>query len=272
MAYLTAKSHGLTEEAEAILTAANLTVDDIEVPPAGQLLQPPPPIVRLQDSNWPLLTVSRGFFDSAFAADQANPMAPAPFNFATNGGDIMEEAGGDWGEDDFGIPGISEPKATATEEDGAAGEDEEGGWDLDADIKLNLEVEVGDAAADGETAEFTPPAAGTNESAVWVQNSPLAADHIAAGSFETAMQVGLPYLMPIIIMLEWAIRKSIDISFLLTHIAIRVIDSQPSSRYRQLYSAQAAFPHHLPSFAGFAAGQRLPPAALVPSSSQWRGF
>ncbi|RUS21604.1 coatomer WD associated region-domain-containing protein, partial [Endogone sp. FLAS-F59071] len=189
LAYLTAKSHGLTEEAEAILTAANLTVDDIEVPPAGQLLQPPPPIVRLQDSNWPLLTVSRGFFDSAFAADQSNPMAPAPFNFAANGGDIMEEAGGDWGEDDFGIPSVSEPKATATEEDGAAGEDEEGGWDLDADIKLNLEVEVGDAATDGETAEFTPPAAGTNESAVWVQNSPLAADHIAAGSFETAMQI-----------------------------------------------------------------------------------
>lgn len=35
--------------------------------PNAQLLQPPPPINPL-DTNWPLLTVSKGFFEGAIAA------------------------------------------------------------------------------------------------------------------------------------------------------------------------------------------------------------
>ena len=35
--------------------------------PKAQLLQPPPPINPL-DTNWPLLTVSKGFFEGAIAA------------------------------------------------------------------------------------------------------------------------------------------------------------------------------------------------------------
>lgn len=38
-----------------------------EVDPNAQLLQPPPPINPL-DTNWPLLTVSKGFFEGAIAA------------------------------------------------------------------------------------------------------------------------------------------------------------------------------------------------------------
>ena len=38
-----------------------------EVDSNAQLLQPPPPINPL-DTNWPLLTVSKGFFEGAIAA------------------------------------------------------------------------------------------------------------------------------------------------------------------------------------------------------------
>ena len=44
----------------------------------------------------------------------------------------------------------------------------------------------------GGTAEegyFVPPTKGTSPAQVWVKNSQLPGDHIAAGSFETAMRV-----------------------------------------------------------------------------------
>ena len=76
LAYLTAQTHGLVEEAESILAVAGLTPEDItDLPTNGQLLKPPTPIIRQIDSNWPLLTVSRSFFDSAFASMENNPLA-----------------------------------------------------------------------------------------------------------------------------------------------------------------------------------------------------
>ena len=63
LAYLTAATHGLTEQAERLKE----TVDETQTPlpspyPGARLLQPPPPIAQ-SEQNWPLLTVSRGFFD-----------------------------------------------------------------------------------------------------------------------------------------------------------------------------------------------------------------
>jgi hypothetical protein len=60
--YLLTTTHGLDEEAEAI--KASLPEDTIllEVHPGAQLLTPPPPIMQTE-TNWPLLTVSKGFFE-----------------------------------------------------------------------------------------------------------------------------------------------------------------------------------------------------------------
>ncbi len=49
------------------LVMGSIHVQVPEVDPNAQLLQPPPPINPL-DTNWPLLTVSKGFFDGAIAA------------------------------------------------------------------------------------------------------------------------------------------------------------------------------------------------------------
>ena len=67
LAYLTAATHGLEEEAEQI--KASFAPDEKlpEVNPNAVLLQPPVPIMQ-QETNWPLLTVTKGFFEGAMAA------------------------------------------------------------------------------------------------------------------------------------------------------------------------------------------------------------
>lgn len=67
LAYLTAATHGLEEEAEQL---RENFVEDEKIPelyPQAQLLQPPVPIMQ-QESNWPLLTMTKGFFEGAMAA------------------------------------------------------------------------------------------------------------------------------------------------------------------------------------------------------------
>ena len=188
MAYLTAHSHGLTEEAESILASTGLTVEDItDLPATGQLLRPPIPIIKQHDSNWPLLTVSRSFFDSAFTNTDNNPLA-APLTFADSSEGI-DEIGGDWGgDDDLGFNADNEK----VDDQRVEGEvlEEGSGWDIDADLNVQLDKEIAqELANDGAQGEFVFPTSGTNESELWIHNSPLAADHVAAGSFETAMQV-----------------------------------------------------------------------------------
>jgi coatomer protein complex subunit alpha (xenin) len=59
LAFLTAATHGLDEEAELLqqqLEAAGQPVPTVN--PSAVFLQPPPPIAQAE-SNWPLLTVSK---------------------------------------------------------------------------------------------------------------------------------------------------------------------------------------------------------------------
>lgn len=163
------------------MASAGLTAEDItDLPATGQLLKPPTPIIRQHDSNWPLLTVSRSFFDSAFTNTDNNPLA-APLTLAED----IDEIGGDWGgDDDLGF-NVDGEKVDDHRVEGEVLE-EGSGWDIDVDLNVQLDKEI---AANGSQDEFIPPTSGTNESELWVHNSPLAADHVAAGSFETAMQV-----------------------------------------------------------------------------------
>jgi coatomer protein complex subunit alpha (xenin) len=93
LAYLTAATHGLNDEAEELKNTFDLEKEHLpEIYPGANLLQPPPPINQ-QESNWPLLTVTKGFFEGAMAARGA----------ATGVTTAMSaEAGGDeegWGDD-----------------------------------------------------------------------------------------------------------------------------------------------------------------------------
>ena len=68
LAYLTAATYGLEDEADELREQFDPETESVpETYPNARLLQPPPPIMQ-QESNWPLLTVSKGFFEGAMAA------------------------------------------------------------------------------------------------------------------------------------------------------------------------------------------------------------
>jgi hypothetical protein len=72
LAYATAKTHGLEE------TAAELAEKLEDVPqtdPNARLMMPPTPILR--EENWPLLTVSKGFFENLAAKTAGGEPLPA---------------------------------------------------------------------------------------------------------------------------------------------------------------------------------------------------
>ena len=91
LAYLTAATNGLEEEADTIKESfgENDRVPDLY--PNASLLQPPVPINQ-QESNWPLLTMSKGFFEGAMAA--RGPQSAMAAAVDDEGG-----AGEGWGED-----------------------------------------------------------------------------------------------------------------------------------------------------------------------------
>lgn len=70
LAYLTAATHGMTAKSEQLgqqLKDAGQQLPPID--PNAKLLAGPPPLSPC-DENWPLLTVSRGVFDSILFKSQ----------------------------------------------------------------------------------------------------------------------------------------------------------------------------------------------------------
>lgn len=81
------------------------------------------------------------------------------------------------------VDGEPEGDAVVRDDHLAEEEDEDAaGWDMGDDI--NVEVE-----SDFVNVDSADAGAGSSEADLWARNSPIAADHAAAGSFETAMQL-----------------------------------------------------------------------------------
>ena len=93
MAYLTAATHGLEEEAEQLSSTFAEGEKLPEVDPNAMLLQPPVPIAQ-QESNWPLLHISKGFMERAMQGGGAKAGAAAAAM-------AVEDTGEDaaWGEE-----------------------------------------------------------------------------------------------------------------------------------------------------------------------------
>lgn len=107
---MTAKTHGLEESAEEL----KVTFEDKpvpEVPPNAKFLRPPPP-VQQAESNWPLLTVTRGFFESASLVKGA--AAATTFDINPIESEVVEESG--WGDDDEEAEEFHDTKEAATGE------------------------------------------------------------------------------------------------------------------------------------------------------------
>lgn len=174
LAYLTAKTNGLEGVAVEILEAAGLTEADVDdIPSFGaSTLKPPPIITATTDLLWPSVSTGENFFDRALVNGQLEGgVEPAYVN-----GDAAAAVN-------------SALDAWAKEEEVHDDVDpEEGGWELDADGgEFQDAVEAPAADVEEELGAGATP--GPNETELWVRNSSLAVDHVAAGSFETAMQV-----------------------------------------------------------------------------------
>ncbi|XP_053619485.1 coatomer subunit alpha [Plodia interpunctella] len=197
LAYLTAINHKQDEDAEKLresLEAAGLAIP--EASGATEVLRPPLPVQRAQ-GNWPLLAVSKSFFEvagNARAADSAVGVASAIVD------DEPLEAGGAWGNDDDPLAEDGEEgEAPAVDPEDAC---EDGGWDV-GDDDLDLPEELAPVSADmdsgGDTQYFAAPTRGAHAAAALR----TAHDHVATGQFEIAFrllneQVGIvnfePYL------------------------------------------------------------------------------
>jgi coatomer protein complex subunit alpha (xenin) len=174
LAYATAATHGLTDVAERLRELLEDVLPTIPPPEKSFLLMPPKPIV--QESNWPLLTVSKGFFEGAFGESGAV--------------DLEEEvAEGAWGEDlDLAVAeneGEDDGAVVVEREKGE--DDEEEGWEME-DLELPAELAVADVIP-ASSGYFAVPPPGIPTSQIWVQTSSLAGEHAAAGAFDTAMRL-----------------------------------------------------------------------------------
>jgi coatomer subunit alpha len=174
LAYVTAKTNGLEDIALEILEGAGLTEADVDdVPDFGPTnLKAPSVVTPTADLLWPTVPGGESFFDRALANGNLETGVEPHANGDVGAASVALD---DWAKDE--------------EQDLAADED---GWDLDAG---------GDARTDEEETEYVEAeeaedlgavaAPGVDEVEVWTRNSPFAGDHVSAGSFETAMQVGL---------------------------------------------------------------------------------
>lgn len=89
LAYVAAKTHGLEEEAAKIAETLGDSVPNMNGA-KGALLAPPVPIMKLHESNWPLLTRAKGFFEATMEeGGDAARMA------AADDGDETGAGGGD---------------------------------------------------------------------------------------------------------------------------------------------------------------------------------
>jgi coatomer protein complex subunit alpha (xenin) len=204
LAYITAGTAGLNEDAERLrkrIEDAGATVPAL--PANAKLMMPPTPVLPNQE-NWPEVEVERDVFAEAVRAAQESKsledgnaqgpgyddddlddaMASGPLGGDGSGGSGSARNGGDLtlGDDDGGDLGLG---------------DEDGGWgvegsDDDLDLGSDDDIsglddsgEIGESGADGF---YVPPNPGPPPSQFWT-DSPLASDHVAAGSFQTAMRL-----------------------------------------------------------------------------------
>merc|ERR1719361_3306276 len=184
LAYLTATTHCLTEQAEKLKETVEESKTPLPSPyPGARLLQPPPPIAQ-SEQNWPLLTVSRGFFDSAMIASKKAEGLAAGLAAEDLGGD----AEGGWGDDDLKLD--DEEDGGDEFKDAEAGSDAEGdGWAAEDDIEIPPDMEATpvkeDVSGGQDDGYFVAPVRGAPPTQHWCSNSQLPVDHILAGNVES---------------------------------------------------------------------------------------
>ena len=164
LAYLTAKAHGLDDQCQEILEASGLTEDQVSLPSVGTSTTAPKAVAPTFKTNWPTRATGASSFEKALLAGGEEEAVPETNGFIE--ADLL---------DDDAAQGNGHLEE-ADDEDAAAG------WDMGDDAVADVE----DDFVNVESAEV---GAGSSEADLWTRNSPLAADHAAGGSFDTAMNL-----------------------------------------------------------------------------------
>lgn len=122
-------------------------------------------------ANWPTKSTSQSFFEKALLGQVESLPLEGESASTTNR---------------FGFDDVTEEDVGSYKQNGnhieAENDEDTGGWDMGDDIVPEVE-------SDFVNVDSTEVGIGSSEAELWARNSPLAADHIAGGSFETAMQL-----------------------------------------------------------------------------------
>ncbi|KAK2079848.1 hypothetical protein QBZ16_002243 [Prototheca wickerhamii] len=153
-------------------------------------LPPGPPTILLQEGNWPLLTVSKGFFEALATKDATG--ATGRLAEETNAQDdepmeALDVAGTAWDEE-LALSGDEGAEFGDAEEAVDRHDSGGGGWDLDEDLELPVSPTAGAASAAGAPA-FAAPAPGAPPEHVWQTRCALAGEQFAAGGFEAGCRL-----------------------------------------------------------------------------------
>ena len=176
MAYVTEKIHGISnEDDDGEYESMSEELSALEK--GATYLRPPVPIQQAEN-NWPLLTVSKGFFEGAMMSRSRTQVAAALA--LEDNGEATPEG---WGNDEE--LGIDDEEGVDTE---IVPEGEENpGWDVE-DVDLPPELEAAATSDESNNYECLPTK-GVSPPQHWVNNSKLVVDHILAGSFESAFRL-----------------------------------------------------------------------------------
>jgi coatomer protein complex subunit alpha (xenin) len=161
----------MMDECAAILEVTGWTEEEITLPEHQvHIPDPPLPIAPMQ-SNWPILPTSQSLLERALTDELGDLSLEEP---ATNGyaDDLTVFEKGLSGTE--GPDLINVEDGESWEEVGESG----GGWDMGEEEGEEEILDIPETQAEG-----------ISDAEYWIRNSPLAADHIAAGSFDTAMQL-----------------------------------------------------------------------------------
>ncbi|XP_011135745.1 coatomer subunit alpha [Harpegnathos saltator] len=177
LAYVTEKIHGISnEDDDAQYQSMSEELSSLE---NGAIYLRPPVPIQQAENNWPLLTVSKGFFEGAMMSrgksQVAAALAPEDDGGATTDG---------WGNDEE--LGIDEEGEEGVDAEIAAEGEESAGWDVE-DVDLPPELEATTTA--NEDGYYSPPTKGVPPTQHWINNSQLVVDHVLAGSFESAFRL-----------------------------------------------------------------------------------
>ena len=180
MAYTTAVTHGLKEEAEALAEKLQESLGRLPAPINDpKLFTPPVPVAHSSETNWPLLTVQKSLIHKML---QNESKVGATLEMPGE-----EEIGDAWGTEadiDFdGTGGSSEVKEEGDNVELGEGE----GWDVGELEGLESIAPV--PIKSSSAGLYVPPRPNPSAQENWCSNSLLAVDHIAAGSVESAMKV-----------------------------------------------------------------------------------